>query len=94
MESDATGERPSPRSLATITRGETLEVSCILFDGVRAVCESAGIRRGDRVRCRDATPSRLYLETESGRVTQLDRRWAQFVEATEAARAGLRPMVA
>ena len=75
---------PSPaRSLADIARGETLEVGDILFDGVRALCETAGIRPGIRVRCCDASPSQLLLETEAGRVTSVERRWAAFVEATE-----------
>ena len=74
----------STRSLATIAPGETLEIRCILFDGVRAVCERAGLRAGDRVHCRDVTPSRLLLESESGRAIHLDRRWADFVEAAEA----------
>ena len=76
--------RPA-RSLATIVRGELLEIRCILFDGVRAVCATAGIQLGDRVRCRDVTDSRLLLETAGGHVTWLDRRWASFVEAAEAA---------
>jgi hypothetical protein len=92
-----TPSRPtaSPRSLATIAPGETLEIRCILFDGVRDVCDRAGLREGDRVRCRDATPSRLLLESESGRAIHLDRRWADFVEAAEsgAARPAARRVV-
>lgn len=71
------------RSLASIAQGETLEVGDILFDGVRALCEMAGIRPGIRVRCCDASPSQLLLETEAGRVTRVERRWAAFIEATE-----------
>ena len=75
--------RSRARSLASISQGETLEVGDILFDGVRALCETAGIRPGIRVRCCDASPSQLLLETEAGRVTSVERRWAAFVEATE-----------
>lgn len=71
------------RSLASIARGETVEVGDILFDGVRALCETAGIRPGIRVRCRDASPTQLLLETEAGRVANLERRWAEFIEATD-----------
>ena len=74
---------PCARSLASISQGETLEVGDILFDGVRALCETAGIRPGVRVRCCDASPSQLLLETEAGRVTSVERRWAAFIEATE-----------
>ncbi len=77
---------PPTRSLATIVRGELLEIRCIIFDGVRAVCERAGLQLGDHVRCRDVTPTRLLLETDEGKVTWLDRRWAHFVEAAEARR--------
>lgn len=71
------------RSLASITRGEVVEVGDILFDGVRALCETVGIRRGTRVRCRDASPTQIVLETEAGRLANLERRWAEFVEATD-----------
>ena len=74
---------PNARSLATISQGETLQVGDILFDGVRALCETAGIRPGVRVRCRESSPTLLQLETEAGRVTNLERRWAAFVEAAE-----------
>lgn len=77
------GSRPSARSLADIDEGEQFEVGYILFDGVRALCEQQGLRRGDRVVCRDVSPTRLVLETERGQILALDRRWASFVEARD-----------
>ena len=55
------------------------------YDGANKelTATTSGIRPGIRVRCRDASASRLLLETEAGRVTSVERRWAAFVEATE-----------
>ena len=74
------------RSLATLAPGESALVGCILFDAVRDRCARAGLRPGMRVRCHDAGAV-LVLVAEGGRVVRLERRWARFVEALDAAAA-------
>lgn len=68
------------RSLAEARPGEALEIRCILFDSVRGVCETLGIRAGDRVRVEAATPARIGLTRPDGTGALLDARWAEFIQ--------------
>ena len=79
---DAGGSVPmQAHSLASVEPGMIVRVRCVLFDGVRAVCDAAGIRPGLRVRCLGRRGGQLLLETESGATTRLDQQLARFVEA-------------
>lgn len=68
------------RTLATMRDGETLVVRHIFFDDVRARCARAGIAEGDQVRCREATPAEVHIETPRGAVVSVARRWGRFVQ--------------
>jgi len=68
------------RSLAAADAGEVVEIRRILFGVLRALCGELGIREGDAVRCRAATPGHLLLETPGGRTVTLERDWARFVQ--------------
>jgi len=70
------------RSLATIRRGETVVVECILFDIVRTRCEIKGIHLGDLLRCRETEAGRLLLETARGALVAVEQQWARFVQVT------------
>ncbi|MEN8374714.1 MAG: FeoA domain-containing protein [Gemmatimonadota bacterium] len=67
-------------SLAAIRPGVRAQIRAILFHGVRATCQAAGLREGDVVRCRESGPSGITLDVENGPTTSLSRQVARFVE--------------
>lgn len=77
----------SIRSLDTVHHGEIVVVECILFDAIRELCHDAGLRLGERVRCRDVAGARILLETARGHLVTFERRWAQFVQVAPLAAA-------
>jgi hypothetical protein len=79
---DMPGTDDRVRSLATMRDGETRVVEHILFDLTRARCAALGIREGDRIRCRLATVSQLYVETDAGRIVTIDRDWGSFIQVS------------
>jgi len=66
--------------------GDTVEVVDILFDRVRDLCSSSGIRAGQTLRCDRRTPFHLLLQREDGGTVKIDRFYACFV--------GVRPVAA
>lgn len=85
-------------SLAGARTGDSLLIHRILFDGLRTLCAELDLHEGDTVRCQAEGPGQLLLLTPHGRVIELERGWARFVEvsrepgATDRTPPGTRPL--
>jgi len=76
------------RSLAAAASGEAVEVKRILFGALRELCNDLGLREGDVVRCKAASPSHLLLETPAGRTVAIETDWARFIQIGPPGRLG------
>lgn len=74
------------RSMATLEIGDVVRVETILADGLRALCRDIGVREGEVVVCRNATPNLLLLEPAGGHIVVLSRDRARFIRVSDQAR--------
>lgn len=75
-------------SLAAVETNQEVVIEKVLFGDLADFCAALGIAVGSAVRCRAASPRRLYLSTPAGRTVALDRDRARFVQVTAQPRAG------
>jgi len=76
------GQQGMVRSLAATEAGDVVEVRHVLFGILQDLCQSLGIREGEVLRCRAATPTQLVLENAKGRQLTLQRDWARYVQVS------------
>jgi hypothetical protein len=69
----------APRTLATLSPGETARIASFDYDAVRGLCGDLGIREGELIRCRAGTGGMLVLDTADGRTLSLARDWARYI---------------
>jgi hypothetical protein len=75
----------APRTLATLTPGESARIEAFQYGVVRGLCSDLGIREGSVVHCRAGTGGVIVLDTEHGQTVSLARDWARFIVLAPAA---------
>lgn len=82
---------PLTQSLAFTPLDTPVVLGHIAFESIAHYCEDLGLRPGDRVKCRAASPDHVLVQGPRGPEVVLERRLAMFIgvepEWTTAARA-------
>jgi len=68
------------RCLALAPERTPLTVTLIFFPALRRHCESRGLREGDRVIVAGGTDDHVLLETRTGTVLPIERKYAFMIE--------------
>jgi hypothetical protein len=81
---DNGGAEMNARSLAMVVSGKCVEVTCVLFDIVRARCADLGLAVGDTIRVIGRTDVHVALKTARGTIALVEREIAQFIVVGDA----------
>ena len=67
------------RPLSEVAGGERVQVVEIVFDTVRLMCPTLGLRPGDILDCETRMPYDIVLRSTNGRRVVVDRFYASFI---------------